>query len=149
MSFVILVVVVVVVDTLSWLMDWIFFINVHLHRFVIEKCPPNLIPNIVTLPRSPTPNNNIGGSMYMDGAYEWAQSSTFPLKSQYSHFIHTWFISLHLSCLIRALLLNRGLFIKNTLYRLSYSFSFFFLALMIFWYAFCLFYHIWQLVLLF
>ena len=55
MSFVILVVVVVVVDTLSWLMDWIFFINVHLHRFVIEKCSPNLIPNIVTLPHSPTP----------------------------------------------------------------------------------------------
>ena len=89
----------------------------------------------------PLPNNNIViiSGKCIGYLYEHIPVH-FPWKANTNSFyVQLVFICVHVSCLIRAFLLKHGL-IKNTLYRLSYSFSFSPHALIIFCSLFCLFY---------
>ena len=102
MSFVIFIVV-VVVDTLSWLMGCIFFINVHLHRFVIEMGSPNLIPKIVTLPYClPRSDNTVIVLGICMGFMCEHIPVNFPLKtninSLYTHLVYFCVLVMSNSC---------------------------------------------------
>ena len=85
---------------------------------------PNLSTKNCNPAPLPLPNNNtvIILGICIEFLYENILLH-FPWKVIKTHFIHSWFICVHFSCLIRALLLKHGLLIKNILYRLSYSFS--------------------------
>ena len=117
-------VLVVVVDILFCLMHLNFFINVQLHWSLIEMGSPTLSTKSCNPAPLPLPNNNtvIILGICIEFLYENILLH-FPWKVIKTHFIHSWFICVHFSCLIRALLLKHGLLIKNILYRLSYSFS--------------------------
>ena len=54
---VVVVVVVVVVYILFWLMHLLFFIHVHLHRYIIEMGSPNLSTESCNTAPLPFPNN--------------------------------------------------------------------------------------------